>query len=226
MTRPTCIPHLDLGMEGSSQDMVPYSTTIHDIESLEKHDFAFVRRRDKVTFTYAIIAKKENDRFVFVMDEMGSVKTLERRHWLDRIRLVNTSRFSYNQRSQQEEVGNNFFTSTSPEAPQLQQQYTTTSSEPTSPSSSGVTFFFDNDDNDDEKKEDSEVQDEELPLPSSQSTVCHMPRQRPILRSCLRHQRSFSDDHLDRLSLHRRSLTQSDACFESNKRGSVLSLFD
>ena len=81
------------------------------VNSLKKRDYAFVKRRDG-SYYYAMVAARsvrptgarksrrysaaedndeERDEYMqFVMDEMGSTKTIHRRHWCDFVRLVAT----------------------------------------------------------------------------------------------------------------------------------------
>lgn len=60
--------------------------------ALRKHDFAFVRRSNG-SFSYAILAERSVDRqgrerMTFVMDGMGSTKTVRRGHWGGSVRAV------------------------------------------------------------------------------------------------------------------------------------------
>lgn len=74
----------------TASDMIPI-TTPSMIDSLGKHDFAFVLRGDGKTWTYSIIANKTDDSILFVVDTFGSTKTLGRKYWLSRVRCVNTT---------------------------------------------------------------------------------------------------------------------------------------
>lgn len=63
--------------------------SIDAADTLEKHDFAFIKRRDG-SYTYAILAKRTENSFTFVMSTNGSVKKVSRKHWSELVRLVNT----------------------------------------------------------------------------------------------------------------------------------------
>ena len=87
----TCLGHLDLGDTGKSQDMLKCYPlhTWEMIYSLQKHDFAFILRSNG-SWTYAIIADRQEESIRFVVNTTGSTKTLFTRRWLDSIRVVNT----------------------------------------------------------------------------------------------------------------------------------------
>ena len=69
------------------------------VRSLSQHDFAFVQRSDG-SFSYGILAfskpasegESREEALVFVLCEEGSTKSVKRKYWNDRIRLVNTIR--------------------------------------------------------------------------------------------------------------------------------------
>jgi len=94
----TYLHHLTIGDAPLPQDMTIHQhsdPTIHQkISELQTHDFAFVLRSDRQSWTYAIIADRQVDCMVFVMDTHGSVKVLSRRRWMDHVRLVNTTKRS------------------------------------------------------------------------------------------------------------------------------------
>ena len=54
---------------------------------LEKHDFAFILRSNG-QWTYAIIANREDDFILFVVDTVGDTKVLKKKNWATSIRLV------------------------------------------------------------------------------------------------------------------------------------------
>eukprot|EP01083_Nonionella_stella_P254988 875724_1 len=83
----TFLDHLSIGDAGSSQDMMPVSTPSM-IQPLKKHDFAFIRRSDG-RWTYAIIADRQDDHILFVVDPDGSTKNISRRKLLSGVRIVN-----------------------------------------------------------------------------------------------------------------------------------------
>ena len=109
-TASTCLPHLDLGSiatttmntltssssyyphYNNNNEMIPPEyTTEQDLDSLQKHEFAFVKR-SKDIWTYAIIADRDTQAIRFVVDTFGSTKVLKRKHWnTNCIRLVNTA---------------------------------------------------------------------------------------------------------------------------------------
>lgn len=61
------------------------------VDQLQRHDFAWVKRSDG-TYTYAIIAYRTEDTLTFVISEdFISAKTLNKSHWKDCVKLVNTT---------------------------------------------------------------------------------------------------------------------------------------
>lgn len=91
----TLLPRLVLGDTCTSpQEMLIESNracALEKVNSLQKHDFAFVLRKDG-RWTFAIIADRDEDSIRFVVDFRGSTKTLSRNRWSSRIRLVNNQR--------------------------------------------------------------------------------------------------------------------------------------
>lgn len=67
------------------------------IDSLKKHDFAFVKRSDG-SFSYAIVAFRsfepasrgawDEECMTFVVSAAGSIKTVRKRHWAESVRMV------------------------------------------------------------------------------------------------------------------------------------------
>lgn len=55
------------------------------VASLEKHDFAFVKRSDS-TYTYAIVSHRSDDYIFFVMCESCFTKKVSKKRWDDFIR--------------------------------------------------------------------------------------------------------------------------------------------
>ena len=55
--------------------------------SLKPYDFAFIRRRDG-TWTYAILACRSLEYMMFVLNDQGTTKTIQKRHWKSFIRCV------------------------------------------------------------------------------------------------------------------------------------------
>ena len=75
-------------------------TSVELASSLKKHDFAFVKRSD-TTWTYAIVASRsfvqdkvdsgespneEEECMTFVMNDIGAIKVIRKRHWGELIR--------------------------------------------------------------------------------------------------------------------------------------------
>mmetsp|Transcript_27936 Transcript_27936/g.58999 ORF Transcript_27936/g.58999 Transcript_27936/m.58999 type:complete len:223 (-) Transcript_27936:50-718(-) len=62
-----------------------------DVGSLNRHDFAFVKRSDG-SYSYAILAFRTNndaeESMVFVMSDDGCTKSIREKHWAKLIRLV------------------------------------------------------------------------------------------------------------------------------------------
>jgi len=101
----THLPHLDLGDIGSLRDMLlqekktqPLSNPPSNIDSLQIHDFAFILRSDGHSWTYAIIADRQEDTLRFVVDTKGATKILSRRCWPTMVRLVNPDACSRNKK--------------------------------------------------------------------------------------------------------------------------------
>ena len=59
----------------------------NEVTSLKSFDFAFVRRRDG-TWTYAILACRSLEWMMFVLNDRGTTKTIQKRHWKSFIRCV------------------------------------------------------------------------------------------------------------------------------------------
>lgn len=92
----TCLRHLDIGDVGSPHDMIIAEGLITEtanqisdmIHSLQKHDFVFLHRSDG-SWTYAIIAERQEKYMRLVVDCKGGNKVIPRKRWLKSIRLVN-----------------------------------------------------------------------------------------------------------------------------------------
>lgn len=85
----TYLHHLDIGDTANTpQEMIQASPKLAEIERLQIHDFAFIRRSNGM-WTYAIIANQDEYHILFVADTKGSIKKLLRKHWADFVRLVN-----------------------------------------------------------------------------------------------------------------------------------------
>ena len=65
----------------------PSHMTAEDTDTLEKHDFAFVRRSDG-SYSYAIIAERSEDCMVFLMNYTGATKRISKKHWEKVVRSV------------------------------------------------------------------------------------------------------------------------------------------
>ena len=67
----------------------PTSEENMNIDSLQKHDFAFIKRSDG-SYTYSILAciDDEGERMTFVLDNKGSTKVIRKRHWNKLVCLV------------------------------------------------------------------------------------------------------------------------------------------
>ena len=107
----TYLPHLKLGDRGSPQDMLQVkhdgtslaSSSDSDdddddddnikftkaMDLLQLHHFAFVRRSDGVSWTYAIVADRRPESILFVTDTEGSTKVISKKRWRDSILFVN-----------------------------------------------------------------------------------------------------------------------------------------
>lgn len=89
----TFLPHLDIGSVGTDQDMLPLEASdLTKVGSLEVHDFAFILRSDGRSWTYAIVAGRDQDNILFVVDQGGSTKMMSRWRWSSQLRLVKTPR--------------------------------------------------------------------------------------------------------------------------------------
>ena len=71
---------------------------LKNIKTLKVHDFAFVLRSDGLSWTYAAVANFYAKRgkissMRFLVDEMGSSKTIEKEDWAECIRMVNTEAY-------------------------------------------------------------------------------------------------------------------------------------
>eukprot|EP00581_Thalassiosira_minuscula_P002027 CAMPEP_0183736610 /NCGR_PEP_ID=MMETSP0737-20130205/49726_1 /TAXON_ID=385413 /ORGANISM="Thalassiosira miniscula, Strain CCMP1093" /LENGTH=299 /DNA_ID=CAMNT_0025970659 /DNA_START=108 /DNA_END=1007 /DNA_ORIENTATION=+ len=82
----TFLPHLDIGDVGAFQDMVQESSS-SEIDDLRKHEFAFILRSNG-QWTYAIVADRQDDSMLFVVDPTGSRKYISKGKWSASIRLV------------------------------------------------------------------------------------------------------------------------------------------
>mmetsp|Transcript_40554 Transcript_40554/g.84860 ORF Transcript_40554/g.84860 Transcript_40554/m.84860 type:complete len:781 (+) Transcript_40554:105-2447(+) len=95
----TYLPRLDLGDTGTTRDMMMSEsskrTALEKLNSLKIHDFAFILRSDG-QWTYAIIADKQDDRILFVVDADGQTKKLCKKYWSNSIRLVNPREARFN----------------------------------------------------------------------------------------------------------------------------------
>ena len=105
----TYLPHLKLGDRGSPQDMLQVkhdgtllaSSSVSDdddddnikftkaMDLLQLHHFAFVRRSDGVSWTYAIVADRQPESILFVTDTEGSTKVISKKRWRDSILFIN-----------------------------------------------------------------------------------------------------------------------------------------
>ena len=65
----------------------PSHMTTKDTDTLEKHDFAFVKRWDG-SYSYAILAYRTYESMVFVMDDTGATKRIGIKKWSNFVRLV------------------------------------------------------------------------------------------------------------------------------------------
>ncbi len=65
----------------------PSSSTTNEVDTLQTHDFAWVKRSNG-TYTYSIIAYRTPDVITFVMCENASTKKVQRKHWGKFVRLV------------------------------------------------------------------------------------------------------------------------------------------
>ena len=96
-----CLPGFNLGDTAGPNDMVyqrDKDVALASIKTLKVHDFAFILRSDGLTWTYAVFANFYAKRgkissMRFVVDEMGSTKTIEKEDWADCIRMVNTEAY-------------------------------------------------------------------------------------------------------------------------------------
>merc|ERR1712029_762603 len=84
--RDTYLHHLDLGDSPSPRDMATNSDP-GEIDGLRTHAFAFVLRSDR-SWTYAILAGREKDAMLFVVDTEGNTKNLSRDRWPTMVRPV------------------------------------------------------------------------------------------------------------------------------------------
>lgn len=88
----TCLPYLDLGDIGSADDIltIENNPTIaeQNINSLKTHDFAFCLGYDG-RWTYSIIAHKNCNSILFVLDTKGTTREVHRDYWVYTVRLVN-----------------------------------------------------------------------------------------------------------------------------------------
>lgn len=89
----TYLHHLSIGDVGAPSDMcsTQEEANFSEIDRLQVHDFAFVLRSADKTWTYAIIADRDEDSILFVMDTTGSIKLLLRKNWSACVRLVNNT---------------------------------------------------------------------------------------------------------------------------------------
>merc|ERR1712194_101485 len=88
----TYLRKLNLGDVGIPRYIVPAdsspSLALEKINSLQTHDFAFVLRSDG-QWVYAIIADRQVDFILFVMNTVGDHMILRKEDWATSIRLVN-----------------------------------------------------------------------------------------------------------------------------------------
>ena len=76
----------------SPSHMAAEPTSEEAVNSLHKHDFAFIKRSDG-SYTYAILAcinDDDEERMRFVLHENGSTKVIRKKHWKKLICLVST----------------------------------------------------------------------------------------------------------------------------------------
>ena len=98
---PINLPGFHLGDVASPSDMViegDSKKALKNIKTLKVHDFAFVLRSDGISWTYAAVANFYAKRgkissMRFLVDEMGSSKTIEKEDWAECIRMVNTEAY-------------------------------------------------------------------------------------------------------------------------------------
>ena len=87
----TFLPNFELGDVGTPRHMLPAGAcptrAAAQLTALETHDFAFILRSDG-RWTYAIIANREDDVILFVVDTVGDAKVVKRKNWATSIRLV------------------------------------------------------------------------------------------------------------------------------------------
>jgi hypothetical protein len=98
----TFLPHLQIGDNGTSRDMIMVSNRAINFKmanSLQTHDFAFVLRSNG-EWTYAIVAHRglidtsSEDVLLVVVDDMGSTKKMTKKYWATCIRMVNSDAMS------------------------------------------------------------------------------------------------------------------------------------
>lgn len=90
LTNSTHLPELTLGDTGTSDNMVIETSkylTLEKVKSLRTHDFAFVQRSDG-RWTYAIVAERQIDFILFVVDAKGNTKKLKRECWASAVRTT------------------------------------------------------------------------------------------------------------------------------------------
>ena len=89
--RETYLPTLELGDAGNHEDMVTENDHQAAMElldsSLEKNSFCFTRRSNG-SYTYSIVADKDDSSITVVVDEIGSTKSCLRKDWPTNFRLV------------------------------------------------------------------------------------------------------------------------------------------
>ena len=93
------LPGFILGDTACPEDMIiedDEDQALANIKTLKVHDFAFVKRSDEVTWTYAVFAnffakKGKINGMRFVIDDLGSTKTIEKHDWAECVRMVNNS---------------------------------------------------------------------------------------------------------------------------------------
>ena len=96
----TCLPGFRLGDAASPSDMViegDKKKALANIKALKVDDVAFILRSDG-SWTYAAVANFYAKRgkissMRFVVDEMGSMKTVEKEDWAECIRMVNAEAY-------------------------------------------------------------------------------------------------------------------------------------
>ena len=100
-SNPKSLPGFNLGDTAGPNDMVyqrDKDVALASIKTLKVHDFAFILRSDGLSWTYAVFANFYAKRgkissMRFVVDELGSTKTIEKEDWAECIRMVSTEAY-------------------------------------------------------------------------------------------------------------------------------------